>query len=53
MNGEGERIGGGDGEVGMLSAGLVFSGLRERMPADAIGGTKVVWSNPTTNRPHA
>ena len=44
MNGGGERIGGGDGEVGMLSAGLVFSGLRERMPADPIGGTKVIWT---------
>ena len=33
----------GDGEVGMLSAALVFSSLRERTAADTIGGTNVIW----------
>ena len=44
MKGEGERMGGGDGGVGMLSAGLMFSDLRERTAADTIGGTNVVWT---------
>ena len=42
VNMEGERIGGGDGGAGMLSAGLIFSGLRERTATGTIGGTNVV-----------